>query len=571
MIPASASAAGSVQVMIPTFNGLTSGAFTAETVDVQVVQFSSSTTFLSNRMTGLQVNALASVPAGVPVGAMTAALLSSTLNISQAAQTAEGGSTSFASTAAALTQFNNDLAPLISAINTVTNDPTQTPALTTANGTTTPLTAQALGQADQLAQALIAAIVNQGSIPTNSASNCPAATGNTAYDSNLCSMQAYFQTLAGQVAASRHSKRAKSVNKLQITPPDKAVLTIYANIILGSVAEICEPAGGAVIYALVGAPIVTSLISSLAVNQETPPGADIAQGVGLNFLDHALFSGVPILGTAVDEIAALNTIITWSPPRKGILLSSGAAGFTGNDVTFLDPNTNAPVTFLKVPDQSQAAIIDSTTLVVSSPPTPFTLSLGTAGNGSGSISSFPSGTSFPAGTIVGLTAAPATGSTFTGWGGGGCSGTGTCSVTMSQNQAVTATFTQPVAQQIGVNGANVGYLGGSVSCTNTGGFFDNCSGSVTLVVEVAIENGEVAVQMDQLSFVGANPYSAGTTPGQAVFSLSGPVPQGACPAGVMNTDIEVIDGYANTIFVTIGQAMPPTSSVPLTVNCGPGT
>jgi hypothetical protein len=73
--------------------------------------------------------------------------------------------------------------------------------------------------------------------------------------------------------------------------------------------------------------------------------------------------------------------------------------------------------------------------------------------------------------------------------------------------------------------------------------------------------------MDQLTFVGANPYSAGTVPGQIVIALSGGVAQGACPAGVMNTDIEVIDGYASTTFVTIGNA----SSVPLTVNCGPGT
>ena len=51
---------------------------------------------------------------------------------------------------------------------------------------------------------------------------------------------------------------------------------------------------------------------------------------------------------------------------------------------------------------------------------------------------------FDDGVGVTLTATPAAGSTFGGWSGGGCSGTGTCAVTMSSDQTVTATF-NPVA------------------------------------------------------------------------------------------------------------------------------
>ena len=47
---------------------------------------------------------------------------------------------------------------------------------------------------------------------------------------------------------------------------------------------------------------------------------------------------------------------------------------------------------------------------------------------------------FASGTAVTLTATPTAGSEFAGWSGGGCSGTGTCTVTMSSAQAVTATF-----------------------------------------------------------------------------------------------------------------------------------
>ena len=44
------------------------------------------------------------------------------------------------------------------------------------------------------------------------------------------------------------------------------------------------------------------------------------------------------------------------------------------------------------------------------------------------------------GTVVKLTANPASASTFTGWSGGGCSGTGTCTVTMNASTSITATF-----------------------------------------------------------------------------------------------------------------------------------
>jgi hypothetical protein len=51
--------------------------------------------------------------------------------------------------------------------------------------------------------------------------------------------------------------------------------------------------------------------------------------------------------------------------------------------------------------------------------------------------------SVTSGGSVTLTAAPASGSTFTGWSGGGCSGTGTCTTTVVANTTVTATFGQP--------------------------------------------------------------------------------------------------------------------------------
>lgn len=78
-----------------------------------------------------------------------------------------------------------------------------------------------------------------------------------------------------------------------------------------------------------------------------------------------------------------------------------------------------------------------------------TLTVATAGSGSGSVASSPAGIScgatcshvYDSGTTVSLTASSAAGSKFAGWSGGGCSGTGACAVAMSADQSVTARFT----------------------------------------------------------------------------------------------------------------------------------
>jgi len=78
-----------------------------------------------------------------------------------------------------------------------------------------------------------------------------------------------------------------------------------------------------------------------------------------------------------------------------------------------------------------------------------TLSVTPAGTGSGTVTSDPAGIncgatcsySFANNTVVILTATAATGSTFNGWSGGVCSGTGTCTVTMEADKSVTANFT----------------------------------------------------------------------------------------------------------------------------------
>ncbi|MFM7718416.1 MAG: InlB B-repeat-containing protein [Actinomycetota bacterium] len=111
----------------------------------------------------------------------------------------------------------------------------------------------------------------------------------------------------------------------------------------------------------------------------------------------------------------------------------------------------------------------------------FTVTVATAGNGTGSVSSNPLGIAcgatcsalFPAGSTVVLTGTPGTGSNFTAWS-GDCSGDGPCSLVVDGPRSVTATFTlQVFSVAITIDGTGTGSVvatpGGTclASCTLT--------------------------------------------------------------------------------------------------------
>jgi Bacterial Ig domain/Divergent InlB B-repeat domain/Fibronectin type III domain len=118
-----------------------------------------------------------------------------------------------------------------------------------------------------------------------------------------------------------------------------------------------------------------------------------------------------------------------------------------------------------------------------------TLTVSKAGAGTGTVTSSPAAiscgatcsASFTSGTMVTLTAAPLAGSTFTGWSGGGCAGTGTCTFTINASTSVTASFAR---QTIGDTTApTVSITAPTASATVTG--------TVT-VTATAIDNVGVA-------------------------------------------------------------------------------
>lgn len=112
-------------------------------------------------------------------------------------------------------------------------------------------------------------------------------------------------------------------------------------------------------------------------------------------------------------------------------------------------------------------------------PPQHTLTVSLAGSGAGSVSSAPAGIDcgatcsqdFDEGTVVTLSETPGADSVFAGWSGGGCSGTGTCSVTMSGDQAVTAIFSPaPHLLTVQVSGSGSGSVSSSpagIDCGST--------------------------------------------------------------------------------------------------------
>ncbi len=105
----------------------------------------------------------------------------------------------------------------------------------------------------------------------------------------------------------------------------------------------------------------------------------------------------------------------------------------------------------------------------------FSLSVSKSGSGTGTVSSSPVGIdcgstcshSFDYGTSVDLAATAGGNSTFTGWS-GACSGTGTCTVSMTQTRSVTATFDPSPLTKYLVSVATSGPGGGTITSSPAG-------------------------------------------------------------------------------------------------------
>ncbi len=152
--------------------------------------------------------------------------------------------------------------------------------------------------------------------------------------------------------------------------------------------------------------------------------------------------------------ANANASYSCSAGANGGVLKTGAAGCSGPvpNGSPIDTATAGAHTFTVTATDTdgQTASATSHYTVQSPAPVTHTLSVTKSGGGSGAVSSSPAGIdcggtcshAYDDGTSVTLSATPAAGSTFAGWSGGGCTGSGGCTVTISADRTVSATFDQ---------------------------------------------------------------------------------------------------------------------------------
>lgn len=156
------------------------------------------------------------------------------------------------------------------------------------------------------------------------------------------------------------------------------------------------------------------------------------------------------------------------------------------------PNCGSPAAFgyyTNDPDNNKrpvcssalGSVTSSSSVTVVLTPRPTLTVLASIGGGSGTVTSVPAGVNcgaggtdcvvpFETGTTVTLSALAAADSKFDGWTGAGCSGTGSCVVTMSASKSVTPSFSK-LQRLLTVN---IGGLGGGSVTSSPAGI--NCSG-----------------------------------------------------------------------------------------------
>ncbi len=211
-----------------------------------------------------------------------------------------------------------------------------------------------------------------------------------------------------------------------------------------------------------------------------PDGSSIITG---------FFSGIAIFGDTTLTSTGLRDTFTAKVNADGSYAWAIRGGGTGTDeaygVSALPDGSSiitgvftGTATFGTTPPLISIGSNDSFTARIL-PRVLFDLAVSKSGTGSGTVTSSPAGIDCGSdcsetlvdGTSVTLTATPATGSSFAGWSGAGCSGTSTCTVIMSEARAVNAEFAvvppvPPVLFNLAVSKSGTG--GGTVTSSPAG-------------------------------------------------------------------------------------------------------
>ena len=212
------------------------------------------------------------------------------------------------------------------------------------------------------------------------------------------------------------------------------------------------------------------------------------------------------------------------------------------------------------------------TFTVTPPTPPPVLTITAAGDGSGSVTSSPAGiactirsgtssgtcsASFTLNASVTLTATPAGGDTFGGWG-GACSGQGSCTLSMKQASSVSARFNTRPVLRLSPNTLNFsGITGGARPPQQTVAVVNGGSGTLS------------GIAIARISYVGQPPAawltaSLGTSDGPpAVATILVDADPAKLPAGTYQATVDVssTNGGTATLGVTFTVAPPPAQLV----------
>jgi hypothetical protein len=514
-VPAFAATSTTVQIAVPLFLNEGTGTFTVGNMNLQVIQLDGSTLSTSNVLTGLTINAPPAVPTGVAAGAITLAFLAESSNVSSAIQTDASTNPSLATLGTDLAQYNTDLSSLGSAIAPIANGTSQSATVPTADGLTFSLNPQVVALSDQLILTYLQQFVAQmgTSLPTASTSarrgkelgsaqrrsvspsgqastSCSFNTGDPATDAEFCSFQDYGQ-----------NQYTVGVQAVQLGA--KIETGLYLGILGGWAVEGLEGAslvGENAAQALqIAWSAASSNIAAFVTASKPPPLYDSLKGAVAQIVDNSTLGGIGILPAAVDSVAIYNDASELAPssageaPEGGVIVTGPQQNApTGTTIVFGSQIADGSTTTTEfaAPNTQQTESISAATVNQ----TGFDLNFSATGSGGGTISATPLGAicgsncyEYASGTPVILTPNPSSGSAFAGWS-GACSGTGTCSVTMKSNLAVSATFTNGTTDA--VTPLNVGSVGGCAGGTLTGNVTVTAPSGVTWIAYANQNDGD---------------------------------------------------------------------------------
>lgn len=243
-------------------------------------------------------------------------------------------------------------------------------------------------------------------------------------------------------------------------------------------------------------------------------------------------SAVAPTGGVTVTLASSNTAAATAPATIVVPQGSSTANFVVMG-GIVNVNTAAFIS-------ATAGGVTKTASLIVQAPISYVLTVTKAGTGTGTISSNPAGINcgadctepYASGSAVTLSAVPAAGATFVGWS-GGCTGTGSCTVMMTADQSVTATFSAPTLPTVTLStpiptATEFGAVAGKFTITRTG------STAADLVVAFTVA-GTATVGVDYI-----------------VLPTSVTIPSGAASASVLVTPIDdTLPEPNETVIVTL--------------------